>query len=210
MKKYENTISKKGKIYEVYNTNNPVIKYLSKRFFTKIEYYLDLIDARNLKGIDIGCGEGHMLNSLYDRGLVKEIMGIDLDHERVEYAQNKYPNIRFCIEDVYELKLPKNKYDYVMALEILEHLPEPSLALENMRKIIKPNGFIILSVPYEPYFQIGNVLRGKHLKRLGKTPAHLHFWSKNGLINMINDKINVEYYHNLATFPWQVILGQFK
>ena len=36
---------------------------------------------------------------------------------------------------------------------------------------------IVLSVPYEPYFRIGNVLRGKHLARWGDHPEHVQHWN---------------------------------
>jgi hypothetical protein len=35
----------------------------------------------------------------------------------------------------------------------------------------------VLSVPYEPYFRIGNVLRGNHLSRLGDHPEHVQHWN---------------------------------
>jgi hypothetical protein len=58
---------------------------------------------------------------------------------------------------------------------VLEHLDKPAAALAELSRVARKS--MILSVPYEPYFRIGNVLRGKHLERWGDHPEHVQHWN---------------------------------
>jgi hypothetical protein len=58
---------------------------------------------------------------------------------------------------------------------VLEHLNQPRAAAEELRRVARRA--VVLSVPYEPYFRIGNVLRGNHLSRLGDHPEHVQHWN---------------------------------
>lgn len=210
MDKYTNTIAQKGKVYEIYHTKNSLIKFITNRFLKKIENSLELIDAKNLKGIDIGCGEGHMLNILKRKDIIHNILGIDLDEERVSTAKENFGDIEFLVQDIYNLTINDKQFDYIIATEILEHLPEPETALNIFKELGKNNSYLIVSVPHEPYFQFGNVARGKHLKRRGKTPAHLNFWNKKEFEKLLKDNnIEIVQGFNISTFPWLLYLGRF-
>ena len=211
MTNYINTIDKKGEVYEIYHTDNPLLKYLANRFLKRVEYLLNKIEAKKLNGIDIGSGEGNMLNILKSNGVIEDIIGIDLDEERISTAQKNYPDINFFVEDIYSLENYDKRFDYIIATEILEHLPKPELALNIFNDLVKSSGYLIISVPHEPYFQIGNLLRGKHWSNRGKTPAHLNFWSKKEFDKvLINNNIEIIKEFTISTFPWLLYLGRFN
>lgn len=204
------TVHKKGYVDEIYHTKNYFIKYLAHRLQEKIAMLLDLINAFELKGIDVGTGEGHMLKFFRNKGVVDNIIGVDLNEERIQIARKENPDIIFLIEDIYQLDCHKEKYEYVLAIEILEHLPDPLKALEQLKNITKPNGYLIISVPHEPYFRIGNFIRGKHRQNKGKTPTHLFFWKKKEFERMIKEHVYIEKNFNFSVFPWIVYLCKFK
>ncbi len=206
MTKYTNTISKQGKIYEIYQTNNPIILYLAKRFQKRIEQLLKSINAMDLNGLDIGCGEGHMLNMLINKKIISNIKGIDLDAERISYSKEKFPHIDVSIMDIYDIDYKSlGEYDYIIATEILEHLPDPIEALEIIKKLLKPESYIIISIPHEPFFQAGNILRGKHWKNKGKTPAHLNFWRKSQFDKLLkSNSFEIIKSYNYTSFPWLI------
>lgn len=211
MNKYVNTINKKGKTYEIYHTSNPFIKYLGNRLLNKVEKLLININANQLKGIDIGSGEGHMLHKLKSKNIIDSIIGVDLDEERIQYAREHFPDIEFFIEDIYNMNMTNNQFDYVIATEILEHLPKPDVALNIFDELTKKEGYIITSVPHEPYFQFGNMARGKHWHNRGKTPAHLNFWNKKEFEKfLIKNNVTIIKKYNLSTFPWLLYLGRFN
>src|SRR5262249_59414544 len=72
---------------------------------------------------------------------------------------------------VLSLPFAADSFDVVLCLEVLEHLQDPLPAVRELSRVARRG--LILSVPYEPYFRIGNVLRGKHLSRLGAHPEHV-------------------------------------
>ena len=210
MSNHINTIDKKGKVYEIYNTKNPVIKYLSNRFLGEILAYLKKINANQLKGLDVGCGEGHMINYLHENNIIKDLTGIDLDEERLAFARQNFTVIDYQVEDIYDLSFEENTFDYVLATEIFEHLPDPDAAMEALKKVSKPNAFLLISVPYEPYFHWGNLARGKHWDRGGYTPSHLNFWNSSEFKTFLEKHVNILEYKLIGTFPWMLYLATFK
>jgi SAM-dependent methyltransferase len=86
---------------------------------------------------------------------------------------------------VYELKHADNTFDLVFLLEVLEHLDFPDQALEEIQRVLKPGGYLILGVPREPIWCSLNMARGKYLTHFGNTPGHLNHWSKFTLIRYI-------------------------
>ena len=49
-----------------------------------------------------------MINLFYNKGLIKNIIGVDLDEERVNQANSNFPYIDFRVEDIYDLKILDN------------------------------------------------------------------------------------------------------
>ena len=211
MNYYINTINKKPKgEYLIYSSGNILIKFITSRFLNKISFLLNSINAYSLFGIDVGVGEGHMLYYLYKNKIINKIVGIDLDEERINFAKKHYPVCNYKVMDIYNLRHKNQRFDYIIATEILEHLPDPESALVNIQEVANANAYIIISVPFEPYFQIGNFLRGKYWKRLGKTPTHLNFWTKKTFLKLLESYINIEIVCSFSTFPWILVLGRIK
>ena len=82
---------------------------------------------------------------------------------------------RVCAS-VQALPFARRSFDAVTCLEVLEHLDDPAAAVRDLvaRRAHAPWS---CPVPYEPYFRIGNVLRGKHLRGLGNHPEHVQHWN---------------------------------
>lgn len=204
------TVARNGKIYEVYNTKNRIILYLFRRFYQKIAALCKDIDTVNKYGLDVGCGEGHLTNMLYSEGLIKNQIAIDLDSDRISFAMINYPleGINYLVKDIYTLDY-EAKFDYVLALEILEHLPDAESALSALQRSAVKGGKFIFSVPYEPFFHLGNILRGKHLSRFGRTPSHLNFWTKREFLSLVSKYGKIVDVYSYTTFPWIVVKGEF-
>lgn len=187
---------------EIYSTDNFLIKYLSYRFIKKIEELLDDLQVSQLNGIDIGSAEGQLLSILIKKGKIKKICSIELEHEKICASILHQYNHQFIQCDAQNLSCKDDSFDFVMATEILEHLPKPEKALQEICRIAKPKAPIIISVPHEPFFHLGNILRGKHLARGGKTPSHLHFWHKSEFTNLLKNHLVIERSFSFSTFPW--------
>jgi len=128
----------------------------------------DAADKKKIKVLDIGCGTGELLT--IPLGLLETTMlGIDTHLPSIEYANNKnvFENVGF--ECTYIDKLIGQQFDFIICSEVLEHQAEPEKMLVSIKKLMKPDGVCIITIPngYGPKemeIRLWNVL-----ERLGLT-----------------------------------------
>lgn len=197
-----NSLKKMPDTGEIYSTGNFLIKKLAERFIGKIELILDDFNANIKFGIDIGTAEGQLLSILVDRGKLNKIYSVEVEFEKIQASTVNSLIHQFIQCDAQEIACKDNAFDFVMATEVLEHLPHPERALEEICRIAKPKAPVIISVPYEPFFHYGNFLRGKHLSRGGKTPTHKHFWHKEEFSSLLRNYLSIRECYSISTFPW--------
>ncbi|MBI4972983.1 MAG: class I SAM-dependent methyltransferase, partial [Candidatus Omnitrophica bacterium] len=92
--------------------------------------------------LDIGCGDGDYAKMAL--GLGFKVVAADIDQDRFRYRNE----IEFRNCDVTkEIPFPDNSFDYILFLEIIEHLKNPYIVLSEVNRILKSNGTLILSTP---------------------------------------------------------------
>jgi 2-polyprenyl-3-methyl-5-hydroxy-6-metoxy-1,4-benzoquinol methylase len=91
----------------------------------------------------------------------------------------------------------------VLALEVLEHLEDPAAAVAEMRRV--SGRAVALTVPFEPFFRAGNLVRGRYRQRLGSTPGHLNTWGPLGLRRALDPVLPDSRWFEL--FPWQGLIA---
>ena len=98
--------------------------------------------------LDIGCGNGFLGEHFKSLGAEK-VDGCDLSHEAISKAEKVLNFAVECDVETQSLQdvLNGNKYDIVVATELIEHLFTPEDFLENVRSILKPDGVLILTTP---------------------------------------------------------------
>jgi len=120
---------------------------------------------KRLTCIDIGCGEGTLGKLLREKfGNNLYIIGCDISTTALKYAESCYDEIfQIDIEsEKFLKKVTENKFDYVICLEMLEHLFKPEEALRRFKKILKDNGEIIVSFPNIAWYKYRmDMLRGE-------------------------------------------------
>ncbi len=100
--------------------------------------------------VDIGCGVGDLCRIL-PKSLKR--IGIDLSLPALKYAKRDCrTDVVFINANLFELPLPDKSVDVVICLEVLEHLREDDKALEEICRILRPGGKLIMSLPGEFYF----------------------------------------------------------
>ena len=100
--------------------------------------------ARDFSGtlLDVGCGRSPYKSLLMPpSGCVSKYLGLDLE-------QGHYQNRPDLTWNGTQIPLPDNAVDSVLATEVLEHCPEPGAVLHEVARVLKPNGFILLTVPF--------------------------------------------------------------
>lgn len=114
-------------------------------------------------GIDVFCGNG------YGTWLLSEsrfVIGVDGSSEAIELANKYYrrPSALFT-SAYYPFELPAQSFDFVVALESIEHVPNGAEFFERICRTLKPGGNLIFSVPcedYLPHLATGNHFHHKH------------------------------------------------
>ena len=100
--------------------------------------------------LDVGCAIGNITRYFLDRELV---MGLDVSDEFIERIAvyfSKYPNFKAVKHDISDekvLQLKNEKIDTVVCLNVLEHIKDDNLALQNIYEILSDCGRLILLVP---------------------------------------------------------------
>jgi 2-polyprenyl-6-hydroxyphenyl methylase/3-demethylubiquinone-9 3-methyltransferase len=101
---------------------------------------------KGLKVLDIGCGGGLVSVPIYNMGA--DVTGLDASENNIKtakaYAKRKNLDIKFVHSEIESLK-SREKFDVILALEIVEHVSDYQLFLSQTVTHLKPGGLIIIS-----------------------------------------------------------------
>ena len=116
---------------------------------------INLIDkkSQNLKVLEIGAAYGETLFYLKQNGIASEVVGVDI-FEDAKNKQNYKPLDQFIFGDIEKIDLPEyfQHFDLILLADVLEHLFEPKSVLETLKKYLKEDGKIIISMPHIRYY----------------------------------------------------------
>lgn len=126
------------------------------------------------KLLEIGCGAGAMLQSVNDLGW--ESVGIDFDRAAVAAARAKGLDVRDG--DLSAQEFPDASFDVVMMNHVIEHLPDPSEALAEIARILRPGGRLIGITPNAESW--GHSHFGSDWRGL-EPPRHLQIYTRHAL-----------------------------
>lgn len=141
--------------------------------------------------LDIGCGNGSLTNFILQQGY--EVVGIEESESGIKLASDNYPDCQFIQGSIYDLPYKKleEKFDIVISLEVIEHLFYPKELVRAAKKILKPNGILIITTPYHGYLK--NLMLAvtgkmdKHFTALWDG-GHIKFFSVNSLTSLIESE----------------------
>jgi len=126
--------------------------------------------------LDIGCGNGQFLAYLIDQGF--DAYGTELPGKAAHRA-GRIPGLKLRIGPLREADFGQDLFDAVCMWHVFEHLVEPEQTLHEVRRILRPTGCLMMSLPNIHSVQ-ARVFRG-HWFHLDP-PRHLFFLSPSDLI----------------------------
>jgi 2-polyprenyl-3-methyl-5-hydroxy-6-metoxy-1,4-benzoquinol methylase len=148
---------------EIKRLHESIIKEVSKDFSTVL---------------DVGCGNGWVSKKLIPFG--KKIISMDISSTNPVKALREvsHQNHAGLIADVYNIPLKENSIDCIIASEILEHVPDPELFINNLIKLLKINGKLIITVPYNEKIEYYLCV---HCNKPTPKFAHLHSFNEENI-----------------------------
>ncbi len=190
-------------VTEKYKERSRLKRFFITNFLQQIDRLYQDIEPQSV--LELGCGEGFVSGYLHQRYPRVTFHGIDQDTAQLHRLNKLFPSITTHRADITQplsdLQLPK--YDLVMALEVLEHLPHPEKTLTAMQQLTKQ--YVLISVPWEPWFRLSNLLRGRNIRRLGNDAEHINHWTKHGITALLNTYYTVADVH--IAFPWTILVA---
>jgi len=117
-------------------------KYFEIPLFQKLG-----LDIKDKDILEIGCGNGyggHLLNQLEPKSYV----GLDVMEEQIKIARQNYPQYEFILQDATDLRQFANaSKDVVIIFGVLHHIPEWRKAIDEIARVLKPDGSLFLEEP---------------------------------------------------------------
>jgi len=168
----------------------------------------------NLRTLDAACGEGYGASLLAKTASTVE--AVDISTAAIEHAKKRYgltENLSYQVADCTSLPFADNEFERVVSFETIEHLAEQDQLLAEFRRVLKPDGVLILSSPDKAFYsdqqKAGNEFHVKELYRdelealigrhfdawrlLGqKLMFHSAIWSLDGVENVSLDQVSEE------------------
>jgi len=134
------------------------------------------------RGLDLGCGDGHLMAILTGHAGRRELAGLDIDPRETAIAQAR--NIYGVVVSAPADNLPFRdcQFDFIFSNSVLEHIGNIEGVLKEVARVLRPSGRFLFTVPGENFHRClrGPWLWGDRELYLRETDArcsHLRYWS---------------------------------
>ena len=114
------------------------------------------------KVLDLGCGTGALLDQL--RGCSAELWGLDVSQEGLKFCAIR-GHKKLVLADATRVPFRQNYFDVITAIGLIEHLDDDQSFLYEVKRILKPNGVLILLTSSFPYLWSMHDTANEHKRR---------------------------------------------
>jgi len=144
-------------LLDIENSNKPILEYTGERYMPEVQgkielehYHRYIFASHFVKGklvLDIACGEGYGSTILAD--FASHVVGVDISEEAIEHVKQKYekPNLEFKQGSCDAIPLDNSSIDVVVSFETIEHHDRHEEMLQEIKRVLKPDGILIISSP---------------------------------------------------------------
>ncbi|MCK8828471.1 class I SAM-dependent methyltransferase [Natroniella acetigena] len=166
------------------NPNNGLLKEHLARYKFASKYAQGRI-------LDLACGVGYGTEVLLAQGeRIKEIIGVDVDQESIEYAQYHYGYslVQFIVGEGTNSTLVEKvgRFDTIVSFETVEHIKEDYKFISNLNKLLKDGGQLIISTPF-----------GRGRDKECSNPYHYRQYTEEEFREMLEEYFEVEFFYQL-------------
>lgn len=136
-------------------------------------YYASLVRRyapRGGKLLEMGCGLGHLLGLLQDDF---QCVGIDLIDYSVEQTRLNAPHAEAFQMSADDLRsFGSGEFSAVVALHLVEHLPDPAHTIQQVHRLLKPGGLFLFATPHPDYSL--RRFKDRATDAIGKDETHIN------------------------------------
>ncbi|MBT5023404.1 class I SAM-dependent methyltransferase [Candidatus Woesearchaeota archaeon] len=110
-----------------------------------------LKNKKNIKILDYGCNTGYFLDMIKNKHPSKNfnLCGADINRFALKYARKKYKDFTFFDINNKFFNSESKKFDVIIISHVLEHIKNRNAFMQNIKKLLKKNGEIIIAIPQE-------------------------------------------------------------
>jgi ubiquinone/menaquinone biosynthesis C-methylase UbiE len=119
----------------------------------------------NSIGLDIGCGSGAAAQLLQQEFQLKPV-GLDISKFAVDASRVR--GIKTLQVDVTKLPIPDATQDFVLALDVIEHIEDRHILLNEMFRVLNPGGKALITVPAHSWLWSNHDVLNHHFRRYSK------------------------------------------
>lgn len=152
--------------------------------------------------LDLGCGDGSILYALNKNNILKNkiVYAVDISPVRIENAERINDNFKCFVCDVCNLKkIEDNSIDVIVSTQVIEHVKNERLMLNEIERVLKKGGFVYLSTVFKKKY-------GWYFYRCNRKwvldPTHLREYTKDDqLLSLLkNNNFNLCYSHKYLIY----------
>lgn len=188
--------------FEKHTNQNPISRFFLDNFTNVLIATIKPLKPESV--LDVGAGEGFVLERLRKEKIGKKLEGIEYMDEAIELGKKTNPLVKIKKGDIYKLPYKDNAFDVVICTEVMEHLEDPKAALKELKRVTAKH--LVLSVPNEPLFTIQRFLRGKNMMKLGDHPEHIQHWNSGSFRKFVETEVKV--LEVKTPLPWTMVTAK--
>lgn len=122
-----------------------IVEFLQRRTYSSRARAVErALGGGHGRMIDVGCGPGWLLREFQRRGW--EAQGTELSSAAASFARDEL-KLNVQSRELSDLKFPDGHFDAVTLWHVLEHIPDPSALIQEIGRILKPGGVLLVGVP---------------------------------------------------------------
>ena len=122
--------------------------------------------------LEIGCGTGFVISAISKRFHEARLLGSEYFEEGLVYARQRVPGAEFTQMDARHIPF-ESELDSIGAFDVLEHIEEDEVVLQQICKALKPGGVVLITVPQHRWLWSAVDEYACHVRRYGANELHI-------------------------------------
>ncbi|MGB2986215.1 MAG: class I SAM-dependent methyltransferase [Phycisphaerae bacterium] len=206
VERWNDTFAREHDIDDYYTRSGFVIRWIEQRRLACIRKMIAATPDDRI--LEVGCGGGHVLR-LFPQS---DLTGVDVSDEMLRKARRNLEGyrVRLLKGEPHELDLPDRGFDRIICSEVLEHVVDPAAMLDQIRRLVHPDGRVVVTIPNDRLVNRLKAVIGHtglvNLPAFGRTSwggdkYHLHIWRAREMRDLLSRYFRVSQ-TRLAPYRW--------